>query len=237
VAVSALGDPAGSRVIEMRNLVRLFQMGDEQIRAVDDLDLQVEPGEFVAIMGASGSGKSTLMNLLGCLDTPTSGQYVLGGQPVSEMEDDQLAEIRNSEIGFVFQEFNLLERLTAAQNVELPLVYAKVPPVERVERAKAMLARVGLSERIEHRPNQLSGGQRQRVAIARALVHKPTLLLADEPTGNLDSESSEEIMGLFDALHQQGNTMVMVTHDSEIAERANRQIRMRDGKIVEDTRA
>jgi len=188
-------------------------------------------------MGASGSGKSTLLNLMGCLDTPSSGRYVLRGQTVTSMDDDTLAAARNREIGFVFQSFNLLERLTALQNVELPLIYARTAPQERLRAATEMLALVGLTDRADHRPNQLSGGQRQRVAIARALVHRPALLLADEPTGNLDSESSAEIMKLFGELHAQGNTIVMVTHDKEIAAAAERTIRMRDGKIVEDTHA
>jgi putative ABC transport system ATP-binding protein len=225
-----------SPLIEMSGLARVYRMGDHEVRAVDGVRLVVDSGEFVAVMGASGSGKSTLMNLLGCLDTPSQGRYVLRGQTVSSMDDDALAAARNREIGFVFQSFNLLERLSALQNVELPLVYARAPAQERSRAAREMLALVGLSDRADHRPNQLSGGQRQRVAIARALVHRPALLLADEPTGNLDSESSQEIMKLFVELHDRGNTIVMVTHDEDIAAVAKRTIRMRDGKIVEDTR-
>lgn len=224
-------------IIDMTGLVRVYRMGSHEVRAVDDVRLVVERGEFLAVMGASGSGKSTLLNLMGCLDTPSSGRYVLRGQTVTSMDDDALAAARNREIGFVFQSFNLLERLTALQNVELPLIYARVAPRERLRAAAEMLALVGLADRADHRPNQLSGGQRQRVAIARALVHRPALLLADEPTGNLDSESSAEIMKLFGELHAQGNTIVMVTHDNEIAAAAERTIRMRDGKIVEDTHA
>lgn len=224
-------------IIDMTGLVRVYRMGSHEVRAVDDVRLVVERGEFLAVMGASGSGKSTLLNLMGCLDTPSSGRYVLRGQTVTSMDDDALAAARNREIGFVFQSFNLLERLTALQNVELPLIYARVAPRERLRAAAEMLALVGLADRADHRPNQLSGGQRQRVAIARALVHRPALLLADEPTGNLDSESSAEIMKLFGELHAQGNTIVMVTHDKEIAAAAERTIRMRDGKIVEDTHA
>lgn len=224
-------------IIDMTGLVRVYRMGSHEVRAVDDVRLVVERGEFLAVMGASGSGKSTLLNLMGCLDTPSSGRYVLHGQTVTSMDDDALAAARNREIGFVFQSFNLLERLTALQNVELPLIYARAAPQERLRAATEMLALVGLADRADHRPNQLSGGQRQRVAIARALVHRPALLLADEPTGNLDSESSAEIMKLFGELHAQGNTIVMVTHDREIAAAAERTIRMRDGKIVEDTHA
>ncbi len=224
-------------IIDMTGLVRVYRMGSHVVRAVDDVRLVVERGEFLAVMGASGSGKSTLLNLMGCLDTPSSGRYVLRGQTVTSMDDDALAAARNREIGFVFQSFNLLERLTALQNVELPLIYARAAPRERLRAAAEMLALVGLADRADHRPNQLSGGQRQRVAIARALVHRPALLLADEPTGNLDSESSAEIMKLFGELHAQGNTIVMVTHDKEIAAAAERTIRMRDGKIVEDTHA
>lgn len=224
-------------IIDMTGLVRVYRMGSHEVRAVDVVRLVVERGEFLAVMGASGSGKSTLLNLMGCLDTPSSGRYVLRGQTVTSMDDDALAAARNREIGFVFQSFNLLERLTALQNVELPLIYARVAPRERLRAAAEMLALVGLADRADHRPNQLSGGQRQRVAIARALVHRPALLLADEPTGNLDSESSAEIMKLFGELHAQGNTIVMVTHDNEIAAAAERTIRMRDGKIVEDTHA
>jgi putative ABC transport system ATP-binding protein len=223
-----------SSVIEMADVRRVYHMGDQDVRALDGVSFEVRRGDFVAVMGASGSGKSTLLNLLGCLDTPTSGQYWLRGQPVANLDDDALAEIRNREIGFVFQSFNLLERLTATQNVELPLVYGRVPPAERREHALATLKLVGLADRASHRPNQLSGGQRQRVAIARALVHGPAMLLADEPTGNLDSESSAEIMELIARLHEQGNTILVVTHDEDVARRANRVVRMHDGRIVGD---
>ena len=221
-------------VIEMTDVRRVYQMGEQEVRALDGVTFEVRRGDFVAVMGASGSGKSTLLNLLGCLDTPTSGEYKLRGQSVGLLDDDALAEIRNREIGFVFQTFNLLERLTATTNVELPLVYGRVPPAERRVRALATLKQVGLADRSAHRPNQLSGGQRQRVAIARALVHRPAMLLADEPTGNLDSESSDEIMDLISRLHEQGNTIVVVTHDEEVARRADRIVRMRDGRIVGD---
>ena len=226
--------PADAPIIDMRQIRRIFRMGDEEVHAVAGVDLTVHRGEWVAVMGASGSGKSTLMNLLGCLDTPSDGSYVLRGHPIQGRTDDELAELRNREIGFVFQSFNLLPRLSARDNVELPLSYARVSPGERRRLADAMLDRVGLSHRKDHRPNQLSGGQRQRVAIARALVHSPALVLADEPTGNLDSETTAEILDLFDDLHAQGNTLVMVTHEPEIADRARRTVRMHDGKIVED---
>jgi len=221
-------------VISMTDVRRVYWMGEQEVRALDGVNFEVRRGEFVAVMGASGSGKSTLLNLLGCLDTPTSGEYKLRGQSVGLLDDDALAEIRNREIGFVFQTFNLLERLTATGNVELPLVYGRVPPTQRRERALATLKQVGLADRSDHRPTQLSGGQRQRVAIARALVHGPAMLLADEPTGNLDSESSGEIMDLIGRLHEQGNTIVVVTHDEEVARRADRIVRMRDGRIVGD---
>jgi putative ABC transport system ATP-binding protein len=221
-------------VIEFQGIHRTFVMGDQLVRAVDDVTLSVRSGEFIAVMGASGSGKSTLMNLLGCLDTPTAGVYRLSGREVSGLSDDALAEVRNTQIGFVFQTFNLLPRLTARQNIELPLAYARVSSTERAERSAAMLRLVGLSDRSDHRPHQLSGGQRQRVAIARALIHRPSLLLADEPTGNLDSGTTAEIMELFDQLHQEGNTIVMVTHDPDIGARAQRTIRMRDGRVEED---
>ena len=234
MAVELQGARAVDSVIEMTDVRRVYQMGEQEVRALDGVTFEVRRGDFVAVMGPSGSGKSTLLNLLGCLDTPTSGEYKLRGQSVGLLDDDALAEIRNREIGFVFQTFNLLERLTATTNVELPLVYGRVPPVERRERALATLSQVGLADRSDHRPNQLSGGQRQRVAIARALVHRPAMLLADEPTGNLDSESSEEIMDLISRLHEQGNTIVVVTHDEEVARRADRIVRMRDGRIVGD---
>jgi putative ABC transport system ATP-binding protein len=221
-------------VIEFEDIRRTFAMGDQQVRAVDGVTLQVRSGEFVAVMGASGSGKSTLMNLLGCLDTPTSGVYRLSGREVSGLPDDALAEVRNTQIGFVFQTFNLLPRLTAQQNTELPLAYARVSSTERAQRSREMLNLVGLTDRSDHRPHQLSGGQRQRVAIARALIHRPSLILADEPTGNLDSVTTNEIMELFDQLHSNGNTIVMVTHDPDIGARAQRTIRMRDGQVEED---
>ncbi len=221
-------------VIRMENIRRTYQMGDAEIRALDGISLEVNAGEFVAIMGPSGSGKSTLMNLLGCLDVPTSGTYRLRDADIGKLDDDALADIRNREVGFIFQTFNLLPRLTALHNVELPLVYAQVTPRERIERAMDTLELVGLSDRKDHRPNQLSGGQRQRVAIARALIHRPALLLADEPTGNLDSVTSAEIMDLFADLHAKGNTLVMVTHDREIADRAQRIVKMRDGRILEE---
>ena len=221
-------------LIDIRELRKTYEMGAETVRALDGLDLEVERGEYVAIMGASGSGKSTLMNLIGCLDTPTSGSYVLNGTPVQELDDEALAAIRNREIGFVFQTFNLLARTTALENVELPLVYAATTRKERRERATRALERVGLGDRMDHRPNQLSGGQRQRVAIARALVNEPSILLADEPTGNLDSATSAEIMELFDELHRGGNTILLVTHEADIAEHADRQVVLRDGRVLSD---
>jgi putative ABC transport system ATP-binding protein len=229
-------DSTTPAVIQMTDVHRVYQMGDQEVRALDGLTVTVERGEFVAVMGASGSGKSTLLNLLGCLDRPTRGDYRLRGHAVGRLDDDALAEIRNREIGFVFQTFNLLGRLTATQNVELPLVYARTPAAERRERALRMLDLVGLADRADHRPNQLSGGQRQRVAIARALVQDPAMVLADEPTGNLDRESSGEIMNLFDTLHGRGHTLVMVTHDADIAARAERVVRMQDGRVVGDDR-
>ena len=222
-------------LIEIRDLKKIYQMGAEEVRALDGVDLDVEAGEYLAIMGASGSGKSTLMNLLGCLDTPTEGHYRLNGTPVETLDDEALAAIRNREIGFVFQTFNLLPRTTAMENVELPLVYAGQPRRERREQAKRALTRVGLGDRMDHRPNELSGGQRQRVAVARALVNEPSILLADEPTGNLDSATSGEIMDLFDELSAAGNTILLVTHEPDIAERCRRQVVMRDGKILSDT--
>ena len=212
-------------------------MGAEVIHALHGVSFDVPHGEYMAIMGPSGSGKSTLMNLVGCLDTPSRGRYVLAGRVVSEMNDDQLADIRNREIGFVFQTFNLLPRATALHNVELPMVYAGIPRDERLERARASLDLVELGDRVEHRPNEMSGGQRQRVAIARALVMKPSLLLADEPTGNLDTATGDEIMRLFRRLHSEGNTIIIVTHEAYIAEHANRAIRLRDGRIESDERS
>jgi putative ABC transport system ATP-binding protein len=208
-------------------------MGSTQINALDGLECKIEKGEYVALMGPSGSGKSTLMNIIGCLDTPTRGVYSLNGTNVSDMTDDDLASIRNVEIGFVFQSFNLLPRTSAIENVSLPLVYAGVSKKERIERAQTVLEKVGLGDRADHKPNELSGGQRQRVAIARALINNPSIVLADEPTGNLDSKSSLEIMNLFNEIHQDGNTVVMVTHEEDIAKYAKRTIRMIDGKLAD----
>ncbi|HEV7503364.1 MAG TPA: ABC transporter ATP-binding protein [Thermoanaerobaculia bacterium] len=221
-------------LIELRDIHKVYDMGAEKVRALNGVDLVVERGEYVAIMGSSGSGKSTLMNLVGCLDTPSSGSYVLNGVAVQELDDSQLAGIRNKEIGFVFQTFNLLARTDALHNVELPLIYAGLSRGERRERARRALEKVGLGSRMHHQPNELSGGQRQRVAIARALVNDPSILLADEPTGNLDSATSEEIMALFDELHQAGNTVVLVTHEPDIAEHAWRKVLLKDGKVVSD---
>jgi putative ABC transport system ATP-binding protein len=222
------------RVIVTEGLWKTYEMGAEQVHALRGLDLQINKGEYCAIMGPSGSGKSTLMNLIGCLDTPTSGKYWLAGRLVSELDDDELAYIRNKEIGFVFQTFNLLPRATALHNVELPLIYNGTPAEERVERAKKALQVVDLEDRMLHKPNELSGGQRQRVAIARALVNSPSILLADEPTGNLDSQTGEEIMGVFDRLYKQGNTIILVTHEHDIAAHAHRIIHIRDGKVHSD---
>lgn len=225
-----------SNVIEIKNIIRDFKLGTETVHVLKGIDLNIERGDYVAIMGPSGSGKSTLMNLLGCLDTPTSGSYLLSGQDVSQMSDDQLADIRNKEIGFVFQTFNLLPRTTALDNVALPMVYAGKSKSERHARAAEVLTDVGLADRMDHRPNQLSGGQRQRVAVGRALVNNPSIILADEPTGNLDSKTGLEIMGLFDEIHKAGNTVIMVTHEEEIAAHAHRVIRLRDGVVESDTR-
>ncbi|MBG42358.1 MAG: macrolide ABC transporter ATP-binding protein [Aequorivita sp.] len=225
-----------SLVIKIRNITRDFPLGNEVVKVLKGIDLDIERGEYVALMGPSGSGKSTLMNLLGCLDTPTSGSYELNGKDVSNMSDDELAEIRNKEIGFVFQTFNLLPRTTALENVALPMVYAGASKSERTERAKEVLTNVGLADRMDHKPNQLSGGQRQRVAVGRALVNKPSIILADEPTGNLDSKTSEEIMNLFNEIHKAGNTVILVTHEEDIAENAHRIIRLRDGIVESDTK-
>jgi len=223
-------------LIETHELWKTYIMGDEEIHALRDVSVQIEQGEYVAIMGPSGSGKSTLMNLIGCLDTPTSGTYLLNGKRVSDMNDNELARIRNEEIGFVFQTFNLLPRASALQNVELPLVYAGVTAKDREARARAALETVDLGSRMTHRPNELSGGQRQRVAIARALVNNPSLLLADEPTGNLDSKTGAELMALFDRLHQGGNTVVLVTHEADVAAFAHRVLHFKDGRIEKDVR-
>ncbi|MCC7257776.1 MAG: ABC transporter ATP-binding protein [Gammaproteobacteria bacterium] len=225
---------AGAPVIAIRGLARHYSMGDATVHALRGVDLDIRRGEYVAIMGPSGSGKSTLMNLIGCLDTPDAGDYTLNGRRVSQMKDRELAAVRNREIGFVFQTFNLLQRATALHNVELPLVYAGVARQERRERATAALGRVGLAGRMHHRPGELSGGQRQRVAIARALVNGPSILLADEPTGNLDSSTAAEILAAFDELHTAGHTIVLVTHDESVARRAKRIIRIRDGTIEAD---
>ena len=227
-------DTPRDAVIVTRNLEREYIMGTETVRALRGVDLTIRRNEYVAIMGPSGSGKSTLMNMIGCLDTPSAGEYWLNGHRVSELGDDELARIRNREIGFVFQTFNLLPRATALHNVELPLVYAGKPSKQRKELASEALRRVQLGDRMDHRPNELSGGQRQRVAIARALVNQPSILLADEPTGNLDSTTSEEIMGLFEELHTQGQTVVLVTHEHDIAMHAGRQIHLKDGRVERD---
>jgi putative ABC transport system ATP-binding protein len=227
--------PPESAIIYTHDLWKTYDMGSEQqVHALRGVNLQIRRNEYAAIMGPSGSGKSTLMNLIGCLDSPSRGQYWLNGQLVSELDDDELARIRNKEIGFVFQTFNLLARATALHNVELPLIYAGIPAAERIERAKQSLIAVGMESRMNHKPNELSGGQRQRVAIARALVNKPSIILADEPTGNLDSQTGYEIMALFDELNSRGNTIVLVTHEEDIAAHARRIVRLRDGKIRDD---
>ena len=223
-------------LIETRDLVKTYRMGSEEIQALRGVSIQIERGEYVAIMGPSGSGKSTLMNLVGCLDTPSQGSYLLNGRQVAQMNDNELAGIRNKEIGFVFQTFNLLPRATALRNVELPLVYAGLPARERDQRARTVLTQVELGDRLHHRPSELSGGQRQRVAIARALVNNPSILLADEPTGNLDSKTGAEIMALFERLHRAGNTILLVTHESDIAAHALRAIHLRDGLVEQDVR-
>ncbi|WP_420239517.1 ABC transporter ATP-binding protein [Telmatobacter bradus] len=227
--------PLADEVIVVDNLWRTYDMGSEQqVHALRGVSLHIKHNEYVAIMGPSGSGKSTLMNLIGCLDTPSQGRYWLNGQLVSELDDDQLARIRNKEIGFVFQTFNLLARASSLHNVELPMIYNGTPAAERLERAQQALANVGLGDRVQHKPNELSGGQRQRVAIARALVNRPSIILADEPTGNLDSKTGDEIMALFDELHAKGNTIVLVTHEPDIAEFAHRVVHIRDGQIFSD---
>jgi len=226
--------PHPGEVIVTHNLWKTYEMGDQQVHALRGVDIRIRHNEYVAIMGPSGSGKSTLMNLIGCLDTPSQGRYWLNGHDVSELNDDELARIRNKEIGFVFQTFNLLARATALHNVELPLIYNGTPGAERIARAKEVLDQVGLAERMMHKPNELSGGQRQRVAIARALVNHPSIILADEPTGNLDSKTSIEIMALMDDLHAKGNTIVLVTHEPDIAEYAARVISIRDGEVSSD---
>ncbi len=226
--------PAGPLVIDIEGVTKLYRMGSETVHALRGVDVRIHRNEYLAIMGPSGSGKSTLMNMLGCLDTPTSGRYEFSGKNVATMVDDELAEIRNREIGFVFQTFNLLPRSDALHNVELPLIYAGIGKTERLARAREALENVGLGERLHHRPNELSGGQRQRVAIARALVTRPSIILADEPTGNLDSKTGVEIMNLFEQLYAQGNTLIVVTHEEDIARHARRIVRLRDGLIESD---
>lgn len=221
-------------IIDIKKLVRNFRLGNQTIKVLKEISFSIQKNEYVALMGPSGSGKSTLMNLLGCLDTPTSGTYKLNKQDVSQLTDDELAQIRNKEIGFVFQTFNLLPRATALDNVALPLIYAGLSKSDREKRALEVLEQVGLGDRVKHKPNELSGGQRQRVAVARALVNSPSIILADEPTGNLDSKTSHEIMGLFDTIHKAGNTIILVTHEEDIAQHAHRIIRLKDGNIEED---
>jgi putative ABC transport system ATP-binding protein len=232
----ALISPPENSVIFTQDLWKTYDMGSEQVHALRGVSISIDRGEYVAIMGPSGSGKSTLMNLIGCLDSPSKGRYWLNRQDVSELDDDELARIRNKEIGFVFQTFNLLARATALHNVELPLIYNGTPSAERVERARKALASVDLEDRMMHKPNELSGGQRQRVAIARALINNPSIILADEPTGNLDSKTGDEIMALMDRLHAQGNTIIVVTHEHDIAEYAHRVITIRDGVVGADER-
>ena len=229
-----MSDSQRDAVIRIENLTRFYQMGETEVRALAGVSLQVQHNEYIAIMGPSGSGKSTLMNMIGCLDTPSSGEYILNGNRVSQMDDSDLAEVRNREIGFVFQTFNLLPRTSCLANVELPLIYAGVKASDRKARALEVLDKVGLGDRVDHKPNELSGGQRQRVAIARALVNSPSILLADEPTGNLDSKTGVEIMLLFEDLYKAGNTIILVTHENEIAEYARRIVRLRDGLVEKD---
>jgi putative ABC transport system ATP-binding protein len=225
----------GQPLIQARDLRKTYHVGDQVVHALDGLDLDIRANEYVALMGPSGSGKSTLMNMLGCLDSPTSGSYILNGQDVSRLEDDSLAEIRNREIGFVFQTFNLLPRYTALENVALPMVYAGIPKADRQARAREVLKQVGLGDRMDHKPNELSGGQRQRVAVGRALVMRPSIILADEPTGNLDSATSEEVMELFGDIQKAGNTVILVTHEEDIAAFAHRTVRLRDGRVESDS--
>lgn len=223
-------------MIKLEHIFKIYELGDNKVFALDDVSLHVDKHEFLSIIGPSGSGKSTLMNMLGCLDVPTSGKYILDGEDVSKKSDDELAYIRNNKIGFVFQGFNLIQKLTAIENVELPLIYLNVPAKERRERAKKALESVGLGERIHHNPTELSGGQQQRVAIARALITNPPIILADEPTGNLDSKAGKEVMQIFKDLHEKGNTIILITHDSDVAKQANRVVRIQDGKIYENER-
>jgi len=225
----------GQPLIQARDLRKTYHVGDQVVHALDGLDLDIQANEYVALMGPSGSGKSTLMNMLGCLDSPSSGSYILNGQDVSRLEDDALADIRNREIGFVFQTFNLLPRYTALENVALPMVYAGIAKAERQERAREVLQQVGLGDRMDHRPNELSGGQRQRVAVGRALVMRPSIILADEPTGNLDSATSEEVMELFGDIQKAGNTVILVTHEEDIAAYAHRTVRLRHGRVESDS--
>lgn len=230
-----MGEEEKKEIIKIENIYKIYQVGDQEVRALDGVSLSIYKNEYVAIMGPSGSGKSTMMNILGCLDTPTDGRYVLNGNDVSEMEDSQLAEVRNKEIGFVFQSFNLLPRYNSVENVALPLIYAGYSKKERDAKAEEALVSVGLSERMEHRPNELSGGQKQRVALARALINTPSIILADEPTGNLDTKTSIDIMRLFNDIYHRGNTVIVVTHEEDIAKYARRIIRLRDGKVESDS--
>ncbi len=232
---SKLKHDAPPALLQARDLRKTYHVGDQVVHALDGLDLDIQANEYVALMGPSGSGKSTLMNMLGCLDSPTSGTYVLNGQDVSRLEDDALADIRNREIGFVFQTFNLLPRYTAQENVALPMIYAGIGKADRMKRAKEVLAQVGLADRMDHRPNELSGGQRQRVAVARALVMRPSIILADEPTGNLDTATSLEVMELFADIQKAGNTVILVTHEEDIAACAERTVRLRDGRVESDS--